>query len=85
MTEAIEELRNGGKAGEIKRRARELGELATKAVEEGGSSHLNITKFIQDVIMHVLTKEEQAKKLFCKVVPDASQNALGRECMGGRD
>ncbi|KAK1403363.1 hypothetical protein POM88_002968 [Heracleum sosnowskyi] len=57
VKEAIEELRNGEKVGEIKRRARELGELANKAVEEGGSSHSNITKFIQDVIMHVLKKE----------------------------
>lgn len=50
---AIEDLMNGEKAGDIKRRARELGVLANKAAKEGGSSHSDITKFIQDVISHV--------------------------------
>ncbi|KAK1394042.1 hypothetical protein POM88_013098 [Heracleum sosnowskyi] len=62
----VEELMNGEKAGEMKRKARELGELENKALEEGGSSHSNITKFIQDV-MHIM-KDEQAKQMPCKKV-----------------
>ncbi|KAL1819521.1 hypothetical protein ACET3Z_014390 [Daucus carota] len=50
VKEAIRELMNGEKAGEMRRRARKLGEVANKSVEKGGSSHSNITKFIQDVV-----------------------------------
>jgi UDP-glucosyl transferase 73C len=35
---------------ERRKKIRELGEMAKKAVEKGGSSHTNITLFIQDII-----------------------------------
>ncbi|KAK1394047.1 Glycosyltransferase [Heracleum sosnowskyi] len=57
--------------GEMKRRARELGGLANKAVEEGGSSHSNITKFIEDVMQ--IVKEEQVKQMPKKVKCQSSR------------
>ncbi|XP_042504124.1 UDP-glycosyltransferase 73C25-like [Macadamia integrifolia] len=40
----------GGEEGEVvRKKAREVGELAKRAVEEGGSSHLNLSLFIQDI------------------------------------
>ncbi|KAL0315551.1 UNVERIFIED_CONTAM: UDP-glycosyltransferase 73C4 [Sesamum radiatum] len=48
---AIEKLMSGGEEGkEMRKRAKELGEMAERAVEEGGSSYLNVTLFIQDVM-----------------------------------
>ncbi|PIN14741.1 UDP-glucuronosyl and UDP-glucosyl transferase [Handroanthus impetiginosus] len=48
----IEELMNGGKEGEERRkRAKKLGEVAKMAVEEEGSSYRNLTLFIEDVVM----------------------------------
>ncbi|KAL0345248.1 UNVERIFIED_CONTAM: UDP-glycosyltransferase 73C3 [Sesamum radiatum] len=48
----IEELMDGGEEGNKgRRRAKELGEMAKRAVEEGGSSYLNATLFIEDVIV----------------------------------
>ncbi|ERN10111.1 scopoletin glucosyltransferase [Amborella trichopoda] len=38
--------------GEMRGRARELGEMARRAVEDGGSSHMNLTLFIQDMITY---------------------------------
>ncbi|KAK4419276.1 UDP-glycosyltransferase 73C6 [Sesamum alatum] len=35
---------------EMRRKVRELGEMATKAVEEGGSSHANMTLLIEEII-----------------------------------
>uniref|UniRef100_A0A7N0RJB4 UDP-glycosyltransferases domain-containing protein n=1 Tax=Kalanchoe fedtschenkoi TaxID=63787 RepID=A0A7N0RJB4_KALFE len=48
---AVEELMDGGgEEGEARRRrVRELAEKARKAVEEGGSSQINIENFIEDV------------------------------------
>ncbi|KAK4436851.1 UDP-glycosyltransferase 73C3 [Sesamum alatum] len=47
----IEMLMDGGEEGnERRKRAKELGEMAKRAMEEGGSSYLNLTLFIQDVI-----------------------------------
>ncbi|GKA73690.1 UDP-glycosyltransferase 73E1-like protein [Tanacetum coccineum] len=47
---AIECLMDEGEEGEQRRkRAQELAEMAKKAMEEGGSSHLNVTSMIQDV------------------------------------
>ncbi|GKA46680.1 UDP-glycosyltransferase 73E1-like protein [Tanacetum coccineum] len=47
---AIECLMDEGEEGEQRRkRAQELAEMAKKAMEEGGSSHLNVTSLIQDV------------------------------------
>ncbi|XP_022719876.1 UDP-glycosyltransferase 73C3-like [Durio zibethinus] len=50
VKEAIEKLMDGGEEGEERRkRAKKLGEMANKAVEIGGSSHLNITQLIRDI------------------------------------
>ncbi|KAL5546025.1 hypothetical protein UlMin_005712 [Ulmus minor] len=50
IKEAIEKLMSGEQKEEMKKRVRKLCEKAKKAVEEGGSSHLNMTLFIQDII-----------------------------------
>ncbi|VVB02388.1 unnamed protein product [Arabis nemorensis] len=51
VKKAVEELMGeSDDAKERKRRAKELGELAHKAVEEGGSSHSNITFLLQDIM-----------------------------------
>ncbi|XP_038697312.1 UDP-glycosyltransferase 73C3-like [Tripterygium wilfordii] len=50
FTKAIDSLMSEGDEGEERRRrARELGEMAKRSVEEGGSSHLNLTLLIQDI------------------------------------
>ncbi|KAL1190745.1 UDP-glycosyltransferase 73C4 [Cardamine amara subsp. amara] len=50
VKKAVEELMGeSDDAKERRRRAKELGELAHKAVEEGCSSHSNITLFLQDI------------------------------------
>nr|GMC52869.1 UDP-glycosyltransferase 73C1-like [Ipomoea batatas] len=47
---AIEEVMGGGEEAEMRReRMKKLGEMARMAMEEGGSSFLNIDKLIQDV------------------------------------
>lgn len=59
VRKAIEEvMRDGEGGGERRRRARELAEMAKKAVEEGGSSYLNITLLIEDVIQHANQSNE---------------------------
>ena len=48
---AIEKLMDETTESEERRkRARELAEMAKKSVEEGGSSHTNVTLFIQDIL-----------------------------------
>lgn len=50
VKEAIEKLMDEGEEGEERRkRAKRLGEMANKAVEIGGSSHLHISRLIQDI------------------------------------
>nr|AVW82178.1 UDP-glucosyltransferase UGT73C22 [Barbarea vulgaris subsp. arcuata] len=50
VKKAVEELMGeSDDAKERRKRVKELGELAHKAVEEGGSSHSNITLFLQDI------------------------------------
>ncbi|PKI60788.1 hypothetical protein CRG98_018777 [Punica granatum] len=50
VEKAIDELMDGGHEGEERRRrAIELGEKAKRAIEEGGSSYLNLTLFIQEI------------------------------------
>ncbi|KAK9158702.1 hypothetical protein Scep_005276 [Stephania cephalantha] len=39
-----------GEYDEMKRRVEEIGEMGRRAMEEGGSSHLNLSLFIQDVV-----------------------------------
>ncbi|KAH7843751.1 hypothetical protein Vadar_020367 [Vaccinium darrowii] len=51
---AVEKVMDGGvEAEERRKRAREFGEMAKKAVEEGGSSYLNVKLLIQDVMEQV--------------------------------
>lgn len=51
---AVDALMDGGKEGEERRkRARELGEMARIATEEGGSSHSNMSLLIQDIIQQI--------------------------------
>ncbi|OMO89614.1 UDP-glucuronosyl/UDP-glucosyltransferase [Corchorus capsularis] len=51
VQEAIRSLMDGGEEGEERRkRTKKLGEMAKKAVEMGGSSYLNITQLIQDLM-----------------------------------
>ena len=50
VVEAIETVMDGGEKGvERRNRARELGKMAKRAMEEGGSSFLNVRLLIQDV------------------------------------
>lgn len=52
---AVESLMDTEEDGEGRRkRARELGEMAKRAMEEGGSSHINMTLMIQDIIKEVV-------------------------------
>ncbi|KAJ4718354.1 Glycosyltransferase [Melia azedarach] len=51
VEKAINKLMNEGEEREERRRrAREFGEIAKRAIEEGGSSYLNITMFVQDIM-----------------------------------
>uniref|UniRef100_A0A6V7QPQ8 Uncharacterized protein n=1 Tax=Ananas comosus var. bracteatus TaxID=296719 RepID=A0A6V7QPQ8_ANACO len=51
---AVERLMDGGEEGEERRRrSKELGEKAKKAMEEGGSSYVNTAELIQSVILGV--------------------------------
>ncbi|KAJ7972318.1 Glycosyltransferase [Quillaja saponaria] len=51
IKEAIENLMDEGEESEERRkRVRELGKMAKKALEEGGSSHLNMTLVIQEIM-----------------------------------
>jgi len=53
VRKAVEKVMEGGvEAEERRKRARVLGEMAKKAVEEGGSSYLNVKLLIQDVMEH---------------------------------
>ncbi|KAF4388127.1 hypothetical protein F8388_014810 [Cannabis sativa] len=50
---ALEEmLDDGEECKERRERARWLGEMAKRAVEEGGSSHLNMTLFLEEIMQH---------------------------------
>ncbi|KAI3822551.1 hypothetical protein L1987_10142 [Smallanthus sonchifolius] len=54
---AIEMVMEDAKESEDRRkRAKELGKMANEAIEEGGSSHLNITRLIQDIRNQSSTK-----------------------------
>ncbi|EOY28615.1 UDP-Glycosyltransferase superfamily protein [Theobroma cacao] len=59
IVKAIDSVMDAGGEGEERRkRARELGELAKKAFENGGSSYLNVNRLIKD-IMQVSGKKAQ--------------------------
>lgn len=50
----IEEVMGEGNEGEEwRKRARELGKMAKRAMEEGGSSFLNMTVLIQGIMQQV--------------------------------
>ncbi|KAK9079336.1 hypothetical protein SSX86_001007 [Deinandra increscens subsp. villosa] len=50
LRKAIETVMEGGKESEDRRkRAKQLGKMANEAIEDGGSSHRNITRLIQDI------------------------------------
>ena len=50
VKKAIEQLMDkGAEAEERRKRARKLGEIAKKSVEEGGSSYMNVKKLIQHI------------------------------------
>ncbi|KAF7147795.1 hypothetical protein RHSIM_Rhsim03G0088300 [Rhododendron simsii] len=58
VKEGIDDLMDGGEEGEVRReRARKLGDMARGAIEEGGSSHLNMTLLIQDIMEKVNCKQ----------------------------
>lgn len=75
IKKAIDEVMDEGEEGEERRRrAWKLGEVAKKAVQEGGSSYLNMTLFIQHVthaLEQVLMNQE--------VVSAAADNIVSRE------
>ncbi|GAV58921.1 UDPGT domain-containing protein [Cephalotus follicularis] len=57
VKEAIEKIMGEGKEREERReRAKNLAKMANKAVDEGGSSYLHLTLFIEDVIHQVRDK-----------------------------
>ncbi|XP_010241678.1 PREDICTED: UDP-glycosyltransferase 73C1-like [Nelumbo nucifera] len=60
VEKAIVQLMDGGDEAEDRRqRATELMEMAKRAVEEGGSSHTNITLLIQDIMNQVVIQNKQ--------------------------
>ncbi|KAL8526173.1 hypothetical protein ACS0TY_015409 [Phlomoides rotata] len=61
----IEKVMDAGGEGarERRERARKLGEMAERAVEEGGSSNLNMTQLIQDVIEQQAKHDDQSANL----------------------
>ncbi|KAJ4710086.1 Glycosyltransferase [Melia azedarach] len=59
VKKALERLMDEGKDREQRReRARELGKMAKEAVIEGGSSHLNITLLLEDIMEQVNSKRQ---------------------------
>ncbi|KAJ9555457.1 hypothetical protein OSB04_010071 [Centaurea solstitialis] len=53
VKKAIEKVVDGGIEGnERRKRAKELGKIANNAIKEGGSSYLNLTLLIQDIMHH---------------------------------
>ncbi|KAF5179527.1 Glycosyltransferase [Thalictrum thalictroides] len=60
---AVNKVMDEGERGEIRReKARELRKMARSAMEEGGSSHLNMTLFIQDIMHHARKKSVHSDK-----------------------
>ncbi|XWS59591.1 hypothetical protein CRYUN_Cryun08bG0135200 [Craigia yunnanensis] len=54
VEKAIDMLMNGGEEGEKRRmRARELAQMARKAVENGGSSYFNMSLLVQDILEQI--------------------------------
>ncbi|KAL0740361.1 hypothetical protein Bca4012_081874 [Brassica carinata] len=58
VKKAVEDLMGEShEAKERRKRVKELGELANKAVQEGGSSHSNITFFLEDMMQLAQSKK----------------------------
>ncbi|KAL7170293.1 hypothetical protein ACSBR2_035211 [Camellia fascicularis] len=58
VEEVVEKVMDGGSEGEERRkRAKVLGEIAKRVIEEGGSSYLNMKLLIEDVMKQVNQKE----------------------------
>nr|XP_043608947.1 UDP-glycosyltransferase 73E1-like [Erigeron canadensis] len=58
---ALESIMDKHEEGELRRkRARELGEMAKRAMEEGGSSYLNISSMIQDIVGQLATNNTKS-------------------------
>ncbi|KAL2250684.1 UDP-glycosyltransferase 73C3-like [Sesamum indicum] len=58
---AIDRLMDAGEEGEERReRAKKLGKMAKNAMDEEGSSNLNMTKLIEDVIKHQTNNVDQS-------------------------
>nr|AXH01351.1 UGT73C [Eschenbachia blinii] len=56
ISKAIEIVMEQGSEGEERRkRAKELGEMAYQAIEDGGSSYRNVTRLIQDIRNHAIS------------------------------
>ncbi|KAF8395305.1 hypothetical protein HHK36_019248 [Tetracentron sinense] len=69
VKKAIERLMDGGEEGkERRKRARELQEMANRAMEVGGSSHFSMTLLIQD-IMHQASSKQSNQANSDKVLP----------------
>jgi hypothetical protein len=65
IKKAIDMLMDAGEEGEKRRkRARELGEMASKAVEAEGSSYQNITLLIEDTMRHAIAHKAKASLFF---------------------
>ncbi|EXB75925.1 UDP-glycosyltransferase 73C1 [Morus notabilis] len=58
VKEAIEKLMDGEEKEERSKLSKKLAEMAKKAVEEGGSSHLDITELIQDITQQAIGCEK---------------------------
>lgn len=52
VKEAIEMVMDGDEKEEMRKRCKEIGEKAKRAVEEGGSSHRNLSRLIEDITGH---------------------------------
>nr|GEX80845.1 UDP-glycosyltransferase 73E1-like [Tanacetum cinerariifolium] len=56
---AVESIMDKEREGKVRRnRAKEFGEMAKRAMEEGGSSHLNTTLMIQDIIYRASSQKD---------------------------
>ncbi|KAK2992919.1 hypothetical protein RJ640_024073 [Escallonia rubra] len=79
---ALDRLMDEGEEGEERRkRARKLGEMAKRAIEEGGSSHLNLTMLIQDILEQAngllhFAMASQAKQLHFVLFPLMAQGHM---------
>lgn len=74
---AIDKLMDGGEEGaERRERARKLGEAAKSTVEEGGSSHLNMTQLIQDMLILKAKYGEQSANGCAKLDEEVSSEIV---------